>query len=214
MTRDEVREQLRFLSAVQHEANTPLAVIRGWADTFVTMWDGLTTADRERAVTSIQRNVGEVIDLLDALFVELRADAHAHAPADAASPLAEVVPEALGHIRDVELDGAVPAVTVGVDPDALEMLLGAAAIGLRMRGGASVAVTVEEDADGALITLSTVGTARVPGLAEPDAFDPFPGGDSSPSGIRLYAARRLAEAAGGRLTVSSDGRLRLRLPVA
>lgn len=209
MTDDDVVDRLRFLSAAQHEANTPLAVIRGWADTFATMWDELGDADRQRGTASIQRHVTALTELLDALFVALRAEALTHGRPGGSAELAEVVAQAVDQLSDVHVEDDIPAATVAVEPAALELLIGAAAVGLGYRTGSSVAVSVEQHPDGPTIIASPTAAE---GAVAGDAFDPFPGGDPSPSGIRLYAARRLATALGGSMEVRADGRLRLRLP--
>lgn len=210
MTDDEVRERLRFLSAAQHEANTPLAVIQGWAETFTMMWEELAEQDLRQGSESIRRHVTSLTELLDALFVELRADTYGRAPGDATADLRRVVAGAVDRIDELDLDGPVPELVVVGDPEAFEVLVSAAAVGLRSSGGGPVTVGVTQEPDGALLVLSP--PAAPSGAVDP--FDPFPGGDPSPSGIRLYGARRLATAVGGRLTAAEGGRLRLLLPLA
>lgn len=210
MTDDEVRERLRFLSAAQHEANTPLAVIRGWAETFTTMWDELEERDRRQGSASIRRHATALTELLDALFVELRADTYGRVAGDPTADLRQVVSGAVDRTRDLDLDGTVPEVVVAGDPTALEVLISAAAVGLRSSGGGSVTVAVTQEPDGVSLVLSPGS----PPSGTVDPFDPFPGGDPSPSGIRLYGARRLATSVGGRLTAGEGGRLRLLLPLA
>lgn len=209
MTDDEVRERLRFLSAAQHEANTPLAVIRGWAETFTTMWEELEERDRRHGSESIRRHATSLTELLDALFVELRADAYGRVAGDATADLRRVVSGAVDRTEGLDVDGPIPELVVAGDPAALEALVSAAAVGLRSSGGGPVAAGVMREPDGALVVLSP---AAVSGAADP--FDPFPGGDPSPAGIRLYGARRLATAVGGRLTAAEGGRLHLLLPLA
>lgn len=213
MTEEEVRERLRFLSAAQHEANTPLAVIRGWADTFASMWDDLAMADRERGTASIQRFSGVLTELLDALFVELRADAHARAPRGATAELARAVNGVAGQADEATVPGGIPPLTVAMNADALEALLSAILVGLRRRLGGPVTVAVQEGAGEAIVTVTAVDPTSGAGAPGSDPFDPFPGDDPSPAGIRLYAARRLADAFGARLSVE-DGQARLALPLA
>lgn len=210
MTDDEVRERLHFLSAAQHEANTPLTVIRGWAETFTTMWAELEERDRQRGAESIRRHATSLTELIDALFVELRADTYGRVAGDGTADLRRVVSGATDRIEDLDVDGPVPDLVVAGDPAALEILVSAATVGLGSSGGGPVTVTVTQEPDGALLVLSAVTAAS--GAADP--FDPFPGGHPSPAGIRLYAARRLATAVGGRLTAAEAGRLRLLLPLA
>lgn len=214
MTPEEVRERLRFLSAAQHEANTPLAVIRGWADTFATMWPDLGDDNRERGTQAIQRYTSVLAGLMDALFVELRADAHARVVDGGASDLAEVVPIAVDQVGDLTLIGDVPSLDVPLGRDALELLIGAAANGVVARFGAPASLTVVRAPDGALLTLSPPPDAPPDAPSATDPFDPFPDVDPSPAGIRLTAARRLATQVGGRLVLTEDGTLELRLPQA
>lgn len=209
MTDDEVRERLRFLSAAQHEANTPLAVIRGWAETFTTMGEELEGEDREHGSESIRRHATSLTELLDALFVELRADTYGRVAADGTADLRRVVSGAVDRIEDLAVDGTVPELVVAGDPEALEVLVAAAAVGLRSWGDGPVTVGVTQEPDGVLLVLSPASAPSDP----VDPFDPFPGGDPSPSGIRLYGARRLVTAVGGRLTAGEGGRLRLLLPL-
>lgn len=217
MTDDEVRERLRFLSAAQHEANTPLAVIRGWAETFTMMWEDLEEGDRRRGSGSIRRHAAALTELLDALFVELRADAYGRAAGDATAELRQLVSETVDRTPDLDVDRPVPELVVAAEPGALEVLISAAAVGLRAWTGGPVTIGVTLDPDGALLVLSPRdhdrAVAATPASGEADPFDPFPGGDPSPAGIRLYAARRLATAVGGRLTASEDGQLRMLLPL-
>lgn len=210
MTDDEVRERLRFLSAAQHEANTPLAVIRGWAETFTMMWEDLEERDRQHGSASIRRHATFLTELLDALFVELRADAYGRVAGDATADLRHVVSGAVDRVEDLDVDGSVPELVVTGDAAALEVLIAAAAVALRSSGGGPVTVDVTQEPEGALLVLSPAVAS--PGAVDP--FDPFPGGDPSPDGIRLYGARRLATAVGGRLTAGDGGRLRLLLPLA
>lgn len=211
MTEDEVRERLRFLSAAQHEANTPLAVIRGWAETFTMMWEELEDADRQQGSDSIRRHTTALTELLDALFVELRADAYGRLVGEATADVAPVVTDVVARVPDLALDGSVSELVVAGETAAVELLISAVAVGLRSWSVGPVTVRVTQDPDGALLVL-TPGSTTVPGQGDP--FDPFPGGHPSPAGIRLYAARRLATELGGRLTVAEDGRLRLVLPLA
>lgn len=211
MTEHEVRERLRFLSAAQHETNTPLAVIRGWADTFAGMWEDLAPADRERGVASIQRQTGALARLLDALFVELRADTYARSPVEATADLAQVVADTVEQLGDVTVEGEVPGIAVAASAGAVEVLLTAAALGLRERCGGPVSVEVRPDAGGALVALRSAGGGPGPDV---DPFDPFPGGTPSPAGIRLYAARRLVRRYGGDVRFTAGGLASITLPGA
>lgn len=206
-------ERLRYLSAAQHEVNTPLAVIRGWADTLVDMWDELGEGDRLHGAETIRRYSGELAGLLDAVFVEARLDAHARRAARGPVELAAVVTDAVAMARRATggtLDERAP-VEVATDRYAIVALVLAITEGLS-HGENEVAVSVEAPGD-RTVGLVFRASATVP---PDDPFDAFPGGEPSPAGIRLSAARNLARAVGGDLEVVDGGdgsALRLLLPL-
>lgn len=207
-------DRLRYLSAAQHEVNTPLAVIRGWADTMVTMWDELDEANRVHGIETIRSYVGDLVELLDAVFVEARLDAHGRRD-PARTPLVPAVTDAVGMARRATLDAPREgtSVEVGTSDPVIAALVSAVSEGLsRACDDATVLVSVEEEAKAGGTERAAI-TFRVAGIEEPDGdvFAPFPDGHPSPAGIRLSGARDLARVLGGDLELEVDRGLVLRL---
>lgn len=209
-------DRLRYLSAAQHEVNTPIAVIRGWADTLVTMWDELDEADRVRGAGTIRRCVGDLVELLDAVFVEARLDAHGRREPER-TQLVPAVTDAVdmtGPATFEPREGDI-AIEVPTSEPVIAALVSAVSEGLsRACDDATVLVSVEAPdearAGGVRRAAVTFRVADVEGSDE-DLFAPFPDGRPSPAGIRLSGARDLARVLGGDLEGEVDGDLVLRL---
>lgn len=208
-------DRLRYLSSAQHEVNTALAVIRGWADTLVTMWDDLDEGDRVRGAEAIRRHVGDLVELLDAVFIEARLDAHGRREpgrTQLVPAVADAVDVASRASLEPPCDGA--SVEVGTSEPVIAALVAAVFEGLsRACDDATVLVSVETpEARAGGIDRPAI-TFRVADAERPDGdlFAPFPDGRPSPAGIRLLAARDLARVLGGDLQVEADRGLVLRL---
>lgn len=208
-------ERLAYLNAVQHEINTPMAVLRGWAETLTVAWDDLSDEERGHALRTIARSAETVTATLDAMFAELGAEALARTTHGGRCDLADAVRRAVEHPGrlEVALGDLAVGLAVPADPDRIEALIAVTMEGVGHVGGvAEVRIGASAVDDGAAVVFAGDGGGADLARVE-DLFEPFPGGQPSPSGIRLLGARRLADAVGGRLEAAEDATVVLWLPL-
>ena len=219
---DANRVRGEFLASMSHEIRTPMTAMLGFADVLA---DRLTDPDDLRCVETIRRNgrylLNIINDILDLSKIDAGKIEPMPTPVWPESLLADVVSlmSVRSAERDLELTAAfatdVPR-TIRVDAGRLKQVLVnlvGNAIKFTERGG--VAITCGYDADLGEIRFDVTDTGV--GIEEADLqrmFEPFTqavdagssgegGGVNASSGLGLAISRRLAEALGGRLTVTS-----------
>lgn len=201
-----------LISKIAHELRSPLTSVKGFSATLVKRWDRFTDEQRFQFVETIHsdaermgRIVSEVLDLarLEANRLEIH-------PQNAA--IAEVAKQSAQHLTAlaggdrvaIEVD---EGLTAYVDPERLgHMLRALIENAIKFSDEGPITVTAARTGQEVQITVSDKGI----GIEEqrlPDLFSgPAPTGQrSGPSGtgLGLYLSRRLAEAHGGRIEVTS-----------
>ena len=197
-----------FVGTVSHELRTPLTSIRAFAEILLGQ-PGLPPAQREEFLRVIVAEGERLSRLVDGVLRLQRADAEAHVRLD----LREAVGAAVravggadpGHIRVALPAGPLPVVG---DPDAVvQVLVNLIGNAVKFAGQADVSAAT----DGARVVchVSDDGPGIEPGdLAR--IFEPFERGQQhggerpAGTGLGLAIARRIAEAHGGALTVTSE----------
>ncbi|HEX2026497.1 MAG TPA: HAMP domain-containing sensor histidine kinase [Nitriliruptorales bacterium] len=194
-------ERTRLLATAHHELNTPLSVIRGWADTLSQLWDNLSDDERRRGIQTIGRAATELATLLSGVLAEVRSDNLARhvqvGPVDVAAVVREVAdrPE-----RRAEAPaGPVVALT---DATALETLLEHLIDAHRgSEPDPATVTTVSIDRPDPGTVRLTIHTAGAPPLPEFDLDEPLRPADRSAVTLRLLAVDRLARALDGALDI-------------
>lgn len=215
--RELTRSQAEFISVVSHELRTPVAGVLGFLQTTVDHWGSLTDADRlstvKRAVTNARRLQAMTRDVLDTesiesgrlgyafqrvdLGAELRTAVEGSQSADASHPIVLVEPPR--------------PVTVDVDPDRFQQVLGNLLENARKNTPATEPIEVEtEVVDGAEPRVRVSVIDRGPGVDADSLeriFEKFVRGNDNAvtgTGLGLYIVRRIVEAHHGRIWCESS----------
>ena len=211
------RAKSTFLAAMSHEIRTPLNGILGMADLLDD--DRLTSAQRSKV--GVIRHSGDVLldvinDILD--FSKLESGAIDLALTNFA--LCDVITEVHAMMRPranakgLDLHVSCPQVTITADPARLRQVLinlTGKAIKFTESGSIDISASIEEDRAGAPLLRVTIADTGI-GMSESTLaglFQEFVQGDPSISrrfggtGLGLAICKRLIEAMGGSITVSS-----------
>ncbi|MCD0484835.1 HAMP domain-containing histidine kinase [Streptacidiphilus sp. ASG 303] len=212
------REQLESLrrdmtSDIAHELRTPVSIIRGWLEA---VEDGIADPDADLVASLLEqaRHLQHVIDdLRDLSAAEAGGLRLALEPVEVAEMLSGVLSANRAAAQEAGLTlGAVPggALLADADPVRLRQIVGnlvSNAIRYTPRGGA-VTLAARADREAVVIDVADTGI----GIAAdelPHVFDRFWRADKSRSrrsggsGLGLAIVRRLVEAHGGTVSVSS-----------
>jgi signal transduction histidine kinase len=214
--RELTRSQAEFISVVSHELRTPVAGVLGFLQTTVDHWGSLTDADRlstvKRAVTNARRLQAMTRDVLDTesiesgrlgyafqhvdLGAELRTAVEGSQNADSAHPIVLVEPPR--------------PITVDVDPDRFQQVLGNLLENARKNTPATEPIEVETElVDGAEPRVRVSVIDRGPGVDADSLeriFEKFVRGNDNAvtgTGLGLYIVRRIVEAHHGRIWCES-----------
>jgi len=211
------RAKSTFLAAMSHEIRTPLNGILGMADLLDD--DRLTSAQRSKV--GVIRHSGDVLldvinDILD--FSKLESGAIDLALTNFA--LCDVITEVHAMMRPranakgLDLHVSCPQVTITADPARLRQVLinlTGNAIKFTESGSIDISASIEEDRAGAPLLRVTIADTGI-GMSESTLaglFQEFVQGDPSISrrfggtGLGLAICKRLIEAMGGSITVTS-----------
>jgi signal transduction histidine kinase len=216
-TRELARQQIEFVAGVTHELRTPLAAIRTAGQNLA---DGVV-GDEERVrqygelVVREGRRLSELIEqALASAGIEARRGGLKGAPV----PIGPVLAEAIGVCRalaeqkgtaiDEEIERSLPP--VAADPSALRtMFENLVANAVKYGGDGGRVVVRARNGDSVKVSISDRG----PGIAQadlPHIFEPFYRGEHSDdgriagSGLGLSLVKRIAEALGGGVAVTSS----------
>jgi signal transduction histidine kinase len=201
-----------LISKIAHELRSPLTSVKGFSATLIKRWDRFTDEQRLQFVETIHadaermgRIVSEVLDLarLEANRLEIHPqDVPVHTVAQQSAEHLSGLPG--GDRVSVEIDAAV---TAHVDPERLgHMLRNLIENAIKFSDEGSITIGAR-NVDGVVEVLVTDEGIGIEAERLDDLFSgPAPTGQrSGPSGtgLGLYLTRRLAEAHGGSITVSS-----------
>lgn len=210
----------RFIADAAHQIRTPLAALDAQVEILIGTPPSRRKADTVKRIHERTAELGRLTgQLLDHAMVIHRKDAAMTAPVDlnalAKAVLAKAVPLSLAREVDIAFAPAETAPVVTGDAVSLREALGNLIDNALKHGAHSrLVVTVGEGAEGPWIDVADDGdgfSAPIAELARPFAKGP----NSSGSGLGLSIATEVAEAHGGRLTVSrEDGLTRVRLGLA
>ncbi|MEV4526096.1 PAS domain S-box protein [Streptosporangium sp. NPDC049304] len=220
-----------FLATTSHELRTPITVVRGFASTLDSRWDGMTDAERRAAVHTIAERARSLGQLMDHLLLGSRAGAGELMLRIEGFDLAELVRGAtlglpiLSDLHRIEV--AVPEDLPPVSGDALatDILLAQLlenAFKYSPDGGL-IRVEAWVDGDRVVLVVDDEGVGIAPASRE-RVFERFVQADSGDRrrfggvGLGLYIVRSLARAQGGEVTAhprpSGGTRMRLALRIA
>ena len=207
----------RFIADAAHQIRTPLAALDAQVEILVGTPASRRKADTVKRIHERTAELGRLTgQLLDHAMVIHRKDAATAAPVDlnelAKAVLAKAVPLSLSREVDIAFEPAEGSPVVNGDAVSLREALGNLIDNALKHGARSrLVVAVGEGAGSAWIEVADDGEGFAAPIAE--LARPFAKGtDSSGSGLGLSIATEVAEAHGGKLTVSrEEGMTRVRL---
>jgi two-component system, OmpR family, sensor histidine kinase BaeS len=216
--RSDQAQRKNFLADVTHELRTPLAVIRGQAESIT---DGVYPPDAEHlqpileATATLERLVEDLrtLSLSEAGELELRWE-----PVDLTELAADAVSTFKAQAQaggvDLTCDGTAP--TIEGDSVRLRGVL-ANLVGNSLKhthSGGHISIRLAPASDGASITVTDDGDGVSPEL-QPRVFERFAkGATSSGTGLGLAIAKDIVEAHGGTISLTSPPgtTIEIRLP--
>ncbi len=200
-----------LLSSLSHDLRTPLAGIRGAADTLRTAWESLDTATREDLLRSIEEDTARMTRFLSNILEMTRLESGEIAPRIVPVALEEVVEAAIARVPllgpvGLNLPDDLPR--VAADPALLEQVLVNVLDNAHKYGPHGGFVRVSAQLFGREISLRIADEGR--GIAAedlPHVFDSFyrarHGDRGVGTGLGLAIARGLTDAMGGSIAAVS-----------
>ena len=198
-----------FIARMAHDLRSPLTSVKGFSSTLLNRWDRFSDEQRLELLDTIHKDaermsriVSEVVDLarLETGLLQLRS---------AYVPMADLASKAFGHLRDVpgaervSLD--VGDVVVWGDAARLEhVLFNLLENALKFSDEGAIELKAQQRNGEIEISIADRGKGIEPERLEEIFSGPLPPGSSKTAGFGLYLARRLADAHGGSLQVSSE----------
>jgi signal transduction histidine kinase len=208
--READRFKVEFLSIVSHELRTPLAAIIGMARTILERGDELEDAMKDDFVASIVRRGEQLERLVNDLLHSSRDIELSLAPTDLSDIVDTAVAETLRLHPEADIRSTTNSRTpVVADGGRVRQIIDNLLINaIRYAPGSPIEVLAELDGDIARLSVSDKGPGISPELIE-KAFEPyFQGAGATPGakagvGLGLYISRRIAEAHGGTIGMTS-----------
>jgi len=214
------RAKSEFLANMSHEIRTPMTAILGFADVLLTAPE-LPPSDRQMFLESIQRNGSSLLGLIDDILDLSRIEADRLSLEKAACDVCELVQDVLvavqvqsqrkGLTLDVDYESP-PYAPLFTDRFRLRQILlnlVGNAVKFTNQGGVRLTVRALRGGGQMQFVVADTGIGIAPGnIAE--LFEPFTQVDASSTrryggaGLGLAVARRLAQALGGDIEVSSQ----------
>jgi K+-sensing histidine kinase KdpD len=198
----QIREDL--IASVSHEFRTPLTAIRGNAATLVHRYEQLDRDAKEDLLVGILESSDRLSRLLEDMLVVASASVgDAGAVADVSTAVLRFNPAPPKFSMQVDVD---PHLGAFIDSESLGRVVTALGEHVRecARRDRTVFVDARRCADQVLIGLSYTASDMRQDIQP--LLDPFASEDSRtgrPASLALYVVRRLVEAHGGRVTISS-----------
>ncbi len=200
-----------LLSSLSHDLRTPLAGIRGAADTLRTAWEALDTTTREDLLRSIEEDTARMTRFLSNILEMTRLESGEIAPRIVPVALEEVVEAAIARVPllgPVGLNLPADLPRVAADPALLEQVLVNVLDNAHKYGPPGGFVRVSAQAFGREISLRIADEGRGIGAEDlPHVFDSFyranRGDRGVGTGLGLAIARGLTEAMGGSIAAVS-----------
>ena len=200
-----------FSYSVSHDLRTPLAGIRGAADTLRSAWEALDKPTREDLLDSIDQDTARMTRFLSNILEMTRLESGEIVPRVVPVALAEVIEEAIGRVPQLgpvglNLPDDLPRVTA--DPALLEQVLVNVLDNACKYGPAGGFVRVSAQVLGREIAIRVADEgAGISAEDLPNVFDSFyrarRGDRGVGTGLGLAIARGLVEAMGGSITAAS-----------
>lgn len=216
--RSDQAQRKNFLADVTHELRTPLAIIRGQAESIT---DGVYPPDAEHlqpileATATLERLVEDLrtLSLSEAGELELRWE-----PVDLAELAADVVSTFKTQAQTAGVDLTSDGAASTIEGDSVRLrgvLANLVSNSLKhTHSGGHISITVAPTSDGASITVKDDGEGVPPEL-QPRVFERFAkGATSSGTGLGLAIAKDIVEAHGGTISLTSPPgtTIEIRLP--
>ncbi|HEX6245779.1 MAG TPA: ATP-binding protein, partial [Polyangiales bacterium] len=198
----------RFASQVSHELKTPLTGVRGAAELLAHGIEDMPTADRQRFLHNILEDAERMERLVHRLLLLARLENERPERAERLDARAMAERLLARHGARVVLECATPLPSIAIDPELLTSVLGNLVDNaLRHGGDQPVRVLLRPDEERLRIDVVDQG----PGVSEANRkrlFERFftTERDHGGSGLGLAIVKAIAEARGGRVWASFDGR--------
>ena len=202
-----------LISKIAHELRSPLTSVKGFSATLVKRWDRFTDEQRLQFVETIHadaermgRIISEVLDLARLEANQLEIHAQEVSVRGIAKQSAQHLAGLAGGERvEVEVE---EEMTAFVDPERLgHVLRNLIENAIKFSDEGAITVSARRTGDGVEITVTDSGIGIEPDRLEELFSGPAPSGQrSGPSGtgLGLYLTRRLVEAHGGSISVTSE----------
>jgi two-component system sensor histidine kinase KdpD len=200
-----------LLSSLSHDLRTPLAGIRGAADTLRTAWEKLDRPTREDLLDSIDQDTARMTRFLSNILEMTRLESGEIVPRVVPVAVAEVIEEAIGRVPQLgpvglNLPDGLPR--VAADPALLEQVLVNVLDNACKHGPAGGFVRITAQVLGREIAVRVADEGGGISAEDlPNVFDSFyrakRGDRGVGTGLGLAIARGLVEAMGGSITAAS-----------
>lgn len=208
-------QQSRFTADASHELRTPLAVLLSHAE--LALSRQRSPAEYQAALQTIQRSGQRMKELVEDLLILARANSGRLELRKEATDLKRLAEEAaqllkpLAEAEGVKLEVTGTRTEKSVDPARLnQALVNLIGNGIKYnRPGGAVRIHVANDSDAATIQIRDTGEG-IPAESLPHLFEPFFRVDAARSretggsGLGLAITRRLVNAHGGEISVTSE----------
>ncbi len=201
-----VRSKDEFLGSVSHELRTPLASVVGFATELRDRYEDFDPEQRLELLGLIADQGQDMAHIINDLLVAARADSDSIVVKMAPVSLDSEIEAVLRQTPQVSVTQELPVddVVVLADQGRVRQILRNLLTNAHRYGGPDVRVSVHEQADDVVITVSDDGTG-IPESEWDTIFDPYTrshirAGQPSSVGLGLTVSRVLARRMGGELT--------------
>ena len=202
------REHADLIATVAHELRSPLTGVKGFTSTLLNKWDRFTEEQRRLMLEAVDsdadrltRLIAELLDVarIDAGRLELR-----RVPTDLAALVRRRVDAKI--VSGVEAERFVLQVAedlpeVWIDPDKLGQVIDNLVENALRHGDGTVTVTVRQDPDGLVLSVTDEGQGVPAGQAHRIFGRFWKGSERGGTGLGLYVVNGIVEGHGGRVAL-------------